>query len=149
MDYANIKIIFIFAAKVRNPNDPGLSSRLSFGTRWGIRPRGSRGTRRRGGGSCWPGAASYSSTRCRCVFIRNIVISVLLRPTKWFLLQNGHIYEDKYSLGRQVVKKVLYNVPREFQSVGLYCSCCAAQVNKGNFQKTFYKTFFTTWRLRL
>ena len=26
-------------------------------------------------------------------------------------------------------------------AVGLYCSCNAAQASKGNFQKTFYKTF--------
>ena len=30
------------------------------------------------------------------------------------------------------------------QAVGLYCSCNAAQASKGNFQKTFYKTFSTT-----
>ena len=35
------------------------------------------------------------------------------------------------------------------QAVGLNCSCRAAQVSKGNVQKTFYKTFFTTWRPRL
>ena len=35
------------------------------------------------------------------------------------------------------------------QAVGLYCSCHADQGRKGNFQKTFYKTFFTIWRPRL
>ena len=35
-----------------------------------------------------------------------------------------------YSVGRQVVKKVP-------QAVGLYCSCCAVQASKENFQKTF------------
>ena len=52
-----------------------------------------------------------------------------------------------YSVERQVVKKVceigFLRVP---QAAGLYCSCCAAQTSKENFQKTFYKTFFTTWR---
>ena len=36
------------------------------------------------------------------------------------------------------------------QAAGLYCSCHAAQAaNKGNCQKTLYKTFFTTCRPRL
>ena len=51
-----------------------------------------------------------------------------------------------YRLGRHVVKRVLQNVP---QTIGLYCSCHAAPASKGYFNKTFYKTFFTTGRLRL
>ena len=35
------------------------------------------------------------------------------------------------------------------QAVGLNCSCHAAQASKGNFQKTCYKTFFSTCRPRL
>ena len=35
------------------------------------------------------------------------------------------------------------------QAVGIYCTCCAAQASKGNFETTFYETFFTTWRPRL
>ena len=32
------------------------------------------------------------------------------------------------------------------QAVGLYCSCHAAQASKGNFYKTFYKTFEASGR---
>ena len=35
------------------------------------------------------------------------------------------------------------------QAAGLNCSCHAAQASKGNFQKTYYKTFYTTCRPRL
>ena len=35
------------------------------------------------------------------------------------------------------------------QTVGLNCSCHAAQASKGNFQKTCYKTFYTTCLPRL
>ena len=38
---------------------------------------------------------------------------------------------------------------RVSQAVGLYCSCHAAQESKGNFQKTYYKTFGTSCRPRL
>ena len=48
-----------------------------------------------------------------------------------------------YSLGRQVVKGVVNRYLRVPQAVGLYCSCRAAQVSKGIFQKIIYKTFFT------
>ena len=32
------------------------------------------------------------------------------------------------------------------QAVGLYCSCHAAQASKGNFKKTYYKTFRASGR---
>ena len=35
------------------------------------------------------------------------------------------------------------------KAVGLYCSCHAAQGNKGNFQKTYYKTFGESCRPRM
>ena len=58
------------------------------------------------------------------------------------------IMSQNYSLGRQLVQKVhvkcFLRVP---QAVGLYCSCHAAQSSKGNFQKTYYKTFRTSCRL--
>ena len=34
--------------------------------------------------------------------------------------------------------------PRVPQAVGLYCSCCAAQASRGNFQKTLSKTLCAT-----
>ena len=46
-------------------------------------------------------------------------------------------------------KSVVKCFPRVPRALGLYCSCRAAQVSKGNFQKTFYTTFFTTWCPRL
>ena len=49
-----------------------------------------------------------------------------------------------YGLGCRVVKYFVKYFPKVMQAVGLYCSCCAAQASKGDFQKTFYKTFFTT-----
>ena len=35
---------------------------------------------------------------------------------------------------------------RVARAVGLYCSCHVAQASKGNFQKTYYKTFRTSGR---
>ena len=56
-----------------------------------------------------------------------------------------------YSLGRQLVPKVLYNVFLDFHRL-LGCTAAAvraAQASKGNFHKTFYKTFGTSYCPRL
>ena len=52
-----------------------------------------------------------------------------------------------YSLGWQLDSegfvKYFLRAPRD---VGMYCSCHAAQASKGNWQKTYYKTCWTSCR---
>ena len=52
-----------------------------------------------------------------------------------------------YQLGRPLVLRSFFKCfLRVPQAVGLYCSCHAALSSKGNFQKTYYKTFGTSGR---
>ena len=61
---------------------------------------------------------------------------------KWVDLTSG-IYQVGRPLVRRGFVRCFLRVP---QAVGLYCSCHAAPANKGNFHKTYYKTFGTSGR---
>ena len=102
--------------------------------------------------------ASYEAAPAKQVGPRALVVQcdTLIRPPNlsnerrpykrgWpnmraLLLQSG---AETCSVG---FVKCFLRVP---QAVGLYCSCHAAQAIKGNFQKTYCKTFRTSYRPRL
>ena len=67
--------------------------------------------------------------------------------TKQLILQKStfdHLSDDDIQPGRSGKGKSFVRcIQRVLQAVVLYCSCRAAKPTRGNFQKTFYKTFFT------
>ena len=65
------------------------------------------------------------------------------KDRKWSV---KHFIHSGAATCKNFFEKCFLRVP---PAVGLYCSCHAAQASKGNLQKTYNKTFSTSYRPRL